>query len=162
MIWQKAFKYPVLIIGIILFTLYIMDPKTSKYWKKQSRRFIPSTCDALMDRSEKKGPENWSWECPGTQLLIIKVEYNDAGEKFPEIRKNLYKQLANSLVKLAQITNPETMPNLLNLKMIIENPRLKILAKTDGAAVEALLRMNTPDLVAEHLKLTVKVKEFVQ
>lgn len=161
MIWKKALKYPVLIIGIVLFVLYLLDPKTSEYWSKHSRRFIPSTCDALVDRTEPKADDEWSFYCPGTQLLIIKIPTTvSEDEKFPETRVRMYKQLANSLVKLAQISNPETMEHLQNIKVILEHPRLKILAKTDGNAINKFLGMSDQEKIAEHLKLTVKIKEF--
>lgn len=161
MIWRKALKYPVLVIGIILFVLYLLDPKTSEYWSKQSRRFIPSTCDALVDRTEPRADKEWNFNCPGTQLLIIKIPVELEGEeKFPEIRKAMYKKLANSIVKLSQISNPETMEYLENIKIILEHPRLKILAKTDGNAVNKFLKITDKTKIAEHLKLTVKIKEF--
>ena len=161
MIWRKAFKYPVLIIGIVLFGLYLNDPKTSIYWQKQSRRFIPSTCDALVSRTKSKVPSEWNLNCPGTQLLIIRIPYESANsEKFPITRVNMYKLLANSLVKLAQISNPETMENLGNLKLILENKRLKILARTDGSAVTKFLKLSGKEDISEHLRLTVKTKEF--
>ncbi len=161
MIWKKAFKYPVLIIGIVLFGLYLNDPKTSEYWAKQSRRFIPSTCDALVDRTAPRAPKAWHFNCPGTQLLILRISYEaPADEKFPMTRQKMYKLLANSLVKLAQISNPETMENLINLKVIVENKRINILAKTDGSAVVKFLKLAGKDQIAEHLKLTVRTKEF--
>lgn len=161
MIFRKALKYPVLIIGIIFFTLYLLDPKTSEYWSKHSRRFIPSTCDALVDRAEPKADEDWSFSCPGTQLLILKIPVSEIkDEKFPATRVRAYKLLANSLVKLSQISNPETMEFLQNIKVILEHSRLKVLAKTDGNAVNKFIGMTDQDKIAEHLKLTVKIKEF--
>lgn len=161
MIWRKALKYPVLIIGIVLFVLYLLDPKTSEYWSKHSRRFIPSTCDALVDRTEPRADDSWSFDCPGTQLLIIKIPVEEISEeKFPQTRVRIFKQLANSLVVLAQISNPETMEHLQNIKMLLEHPRLKVLAKTDGNAVNKLLELKDKEKIAEHLKLTVKIKEF--
>ena len=161
MILRKALKYPVLIIGIVLFVLYLLDPKTSEYWSKQGRRFIPSTCDALVDRTEPKASDDWSFSCPGTQLLILKIPVEEIDdEKFPATRIRMYKFLANSLVKLSQISNPETMEYLQNIKVILEHPRLKILAKTDGNAVNKFINMNDQEKIAEHLKLTVRIKEF--
>ena len=161
MIWKKAFKYPVLIIGIILFGLYIFDPKTKEFWRKYNRRFIPSTCDALVSRSASKADTTWSFDCPGIQLLVVKIPYeSQPNEKYPVTRVNMYKLLANSLVNLSKITNPETMENLQLLKVIVENPRLNILAKTDGEAIVGFLKFKTQEDIAAHLKLTVKTQEF--
>jgi hypothetical protein len=163
MLGKKLLRYPVLIIGIILFGIYVTDPKTADYWRKYNRRFIPSTCDAIVSRTAPKVDKTWSLECPGTQLLIVKIPYESkTGEKFPIIRKNMYKLLANSLVRLSQISNPEAMQNLAHLKLVIENPRLKILAKTDGEAVNQFLKIKYQVDIADHLKLTVKIKEFTK
>jgi hypothetical protein len=163
MLGKKLLKYPVLIIGIILFGIYVTDPKTADYWRKYNRRFIPSTCDAIESRISDKVDKTWSLDCPGTQLLIIKLPYESKlAEKFPSIRRNMYKLLANSLVKLSQVSNPEAMQNLGHLKMVIEHPRLKILAKTDGEAINQFLKLKYQVDIADHLKLTVKIKEFTQ
>ena len=77
MIWKNALKYPVLVIGLVLFTLFLMDPKTAIWWDKQMRRYIPSTCDAIVDRSGKKLDQSWELECPGTKLLLITIPYEE-------------------------------------------------------------------------------------
>lgn len=161
MIWKNALKYPVLVIGLVLFVLFITDPKTKKYWEKSQRRFIPSTCDAVMDRVEPKAPNNWKFDCPGTQLLIINISSKDI-KNAPNYRVLMYRSLANSLKKLAEYSNIETLEYLKNIEMILTHPKLTIKSKTDGQAVAGLIKLSDQADIARHLKLTVKVKEFVQ
>jgi len=52
------------------------------------------------------------------------------------------------------------MENLDNLKLILESERLKVLARTDGSAVTRFLKLSGKEDIAEHLRLTVKTKEF--
>jgi len=161
MIWKNALKYPVLITGIIMFALFLSDPKTQEYWEKQKRKYIPSNCDAIVSRSAHKADKSWSFECPGTELLIVKIPYEERdGDKFPQTRKKMYKTLANSLMTLSRITNPETMEKLKVLKVLIESDRLKIMGKTDGEAVVQYKDKKGHADFSEHLKLTVKIKEF--
>jgi len=161
MIWKNALKYPALIMGIIMFVIFLSDPKTKDYWNKQKRRFIPSTCDAIIGRSGDKLDKSWKLECPGTKLLLITIPFEERdGDKFPETRQKIYKTLANSLLKISQVTNPEAMEQLLVLKIIVESERLKVLAQTDGEAVVGFKTKKNHKELAEHLKLTVKIKEF--
>ncbi len=160
MIWKNALKYPVLAIGVILFVLFLTDPKTKKWLKKYSGSRIPNTCRSVMEKVEKKAPDNWEMECPGTQLLKIAIEHNSRHTNILSLRPEMYKNLANSYVKLAQLSNPETLAGLKYVKMKLINEQLTIDSKTDGQAVVELLKRKTPQAIAEHLKLTVKVKEI--
>ena len=161
MIWKNALKYPVLVIGVVLFTLFLMDPKTATWWAKQKRRYIPSTCDAIVDRSGKKMDSSWELECPGTKLLIVTIPYTEnPGDKFPLTRQKMYKTLANAFLKISQVTNPEAMEHLLVLKIIVKSDRLSVLGQTDGEAVVEFKNKKNHKEVADHLKLTVKIKEF--
>jgi hypothetical protein len=159
MIWKNTMKYPVLAIGVILFGLFITDPKTKKFWENSKRRFIPSTCDAVKDRVEIKSPQTWELECPGTQLLIIKIQHDPAGRNLQVLRSQMYKNLANSYANLARFSNPETLSYLKFIELIVEHPRLTIRSKTDGQAVVEMLKLKTQSDIANHLKLTVKVRE---
>ena len=160
MFWKKALKYPVLIVGIVLFALYITNPKTKEYWANYDRRFIPSTCDALKDRMEKQLPDNWNLKCPGTQLLKVEVKSELRKDKYPIVRSSLYQELANSYIEIGRVANPETLSNLKNLELKIVHPQLIINSKTDGQAVVELRSKRGPEEVKNHLKLTVKVKEL--
>jgi hypothetical protein len=159
MIWQRALKYPILIVGVVLFALFLSDPNTKRWWEKSKRRFIPSTCDAIVDRTAPKSPDSWTLDCPGTQLLIITVEHDPAARSLNVLRSNMYKELANSYKKLAHISNPETMEYLKNVEIIIKHPRISVRSKTDGQAVTELLKKKDQKSIAQHLKLTVKVQE---
>jgi hypothetical protein len=160
MIWKGTLKYPVLIIGIILFGLYLNDPKTKQFWSKYSGRYIPNTCRAVMDRVEVKAPDYWSFECPGTQLLKITIQSQNVETKQPLIRQAIYKELANAYKTLGRFSNPETLEYLKNIEISVVHTRLSVKSKTDGQAVVQMISKVSPTEIANHLKLTVKVKEF--
>lgn len=162
MIWKKTLKYPVLVVGVILFALFLSDPKTAEWWEKSQRRFIPSTCDAVKDRVAPKAPESWSLSCPTIHLLVVNIEHNTADSGLLVLRPQMYKHLANSLSALAKYSNIETLEFLKSVEIIIEHPRLSIRSKTDGEAVAQILKLKSQQEIAQHLKLTVKVKELVK
>ena len=160
MIWKNAMKYPVLVVGVILFGLFITDPKTRSYWTKQKRRFIPSTCDAVKDRIYPKVPDQWELKCPGTQLLVIDVDYDKEATK--SLKRNMYRHLANSLMKVGQYSNLETLEYLKHIQMNIKHDKLEVHSITDGEAVAQLSKMKNKADIARHLKLTVKIKEITK
>ncbi len=54
MIWKNAMKYPMLVVGIALFVIYLSMPETKRFWEKHFNRFVPNTCSAILDRIAKK------------------------------------------------------------------------------------------------------------
>lgn len=161
MIWSKAMKYPVLIMGIIMFTLFISNGRTQNWWQKAKRRFIPSTCDSLLTRLNPKVPKSWKMSCPTIDLLILEYEHK---KKSPidEMRVEMYKKTANIIVQFSKMANPETLEDLQAFRLIIKTSRLEILSQTDGEAMIAFRKLEGKQKIAEHLKLTVKVKETIK
>lgn len=152
-------KYPVLIVGIIFFAIFVTSPKTKDFWRKINRRNIPSTCDAVKDRVEKKAPSTWSFDCPTTQFLIIDIQHNPADRNYLKLRQEMYKELANSYVKLGNLSNKETLNYLPKIHMKLIHPSLSINSQTDGQAVVELTKKKSQQDIATHLKLTVTIKE---
>lgn len=158
MFGKNAMKYPALVAGVIMFALFLADPKTKVWWNSLGDRFIPSTCKALVDRVSPKSPENWSIDCPGTSRLVLSVE-SELESSNPELRKLMYRSMANTLKSFAVMANPETLQNLKVFEIVLKNDDFSILGKTDGQAMAKLGRINGTNQIAQHLRLTVKVKE---
>lgn len=160
MIWAKAMKYPVLVVGIIMFVIFINQESTKKWWNEEVKRSrIPSTCDAVKDRVAPKAPSNWELECPGTQLLIINIDFEKSGNTHKEQRVLMYKEIANNLTRLANFSNIETLEFLKNIKMIMKHKTIEITSLTDGQAVARFKTLKSKDAILKHLRLTVKVSE---
>ncbi len=151
-------KYPALVAGIIMFALFLADPKTKTWWNSLGDRFIPSTCKALIDRVSNKSPDNWSMECPGTSRLVLNIE-TEIDPDSTDLRKLMYRSMANNLKSFAIMANPETLQNLKVFEIMLESENFSILGKTDGQALAKLGRIDSPKKIAQHLRLTVKVKE---
>ena len=172
---KNLMKYPALVMGLIMFGIFLSQESTHKWWKNQKRRFIPSTCDAVMNRVKPNAPSSWKISCPTTQHLTINISTFSNVPYSQKLRSDLYKQLANMYSKLAHYANKklpyvekgkqkvyndiETLERLGYISIVIEHPNLVITSKSDGMAVSRYIRFKTAKQIAQHLKLTVKVSE---
>lgn len=170
-------KYPVLIVGIVLFGIFLSQDSTKKWWNKISRRYVPSTCDAVMDRVAKKAPSSWDMECPDTQALVINIKFDKTAKSHTEQRVLMYKQLANTYSKLAHFANVrlayfdekeqkqknynevETLERLPLVRVNLTHPQLAIASQSDGQAIAKYLVLKREEAILKHLQLTVKVTE---
>lgn len=159
MFWKNALKYPALIAGIIMFSLFLADPKTKDWWERVQGRFKPSTCGAIMDRLEEKMPDEWSLKCPKVSHMQLEVEFEEDFKNFENLRMAAYRKMANDLKSLALMANAETLQNLGTFEILVVHDLIEVWGVTDGQALVQLRDKSTQNEMAEHLELTVKVKE---
>lgn len=159
MIWKNALKYPVLIIGVVTFGIFLSSEYSKDWWRKVTRRYKPSTCDVTMDRVKPKAPSNWSFDCPTVQLLVVDIDFQEVKGNKLNLRQEMYRELANNLVKLGNWSNLETMHFLKKIKMNMKHPHLTVESMTNGSAIVDLVKLTDPKSIARHLKMTVKIKE---
>lgn len=158
MFGKNAMKYPALVAGIIMFAIFLSDPKTKSWWGSIKGRYIPNTCRALIDRVSEHQPDNWSMECPGTSKMILTVASEHSSDE-KNLRTLTYRTMANTLKSFAVMANPETLINLHTFEVLIEHEDFEVLGRTDGQALTKLRSIEGQNKIAQHLRLTVKVKE---
>ncbi len=151
-------KYPILAVGVVLFTLYITNPKTKEYWENHANKFVPNSCEAVKERILKKESKRWKMECPGTVRLIVKVDLTKRSKQMNLSAQ--YRELANTLVNLGKLSNPETMSYLKVVEVYISAGSKEIKAITNGQALVELAQKKSQDAIAEHLRMTVKTQEI--
>lgn len=172
---KNAMKYPVLVMGVIMFVIFISQESTQKWLSSYKRRIIPSTCDSVKDRVNGKAPGNWKMECPSTQFLLLTVEFGEKAKDFKSQRIMMYRELANIYSKFAYYANIrmdyiednkqkhydeiETLERLRDIRIILKNDQLVITSQSDGQAVAKFINLKRQEQIAQHLKLTVKVSE---
>lgn len=161
MFGKSAMRYPMLVTGIIMFSIFILDSNTQNWWTSFQARYIPNTCRSLKDRVQSKLPKNWTIDCPGTSRLIISYEFDPSidGIKKENARVLVYRDLANSLQKFSRVANPETLISLKVFEMSIVHKKLEVIAKTDGQALVKLAELTGQDEIAKHLHLTVRTSQ---
>ena len=160
MIWQNLMKKPMLILGILLFVLFLNQDTTKRWWANYGHRFIPNTCMSVKERVENKMPDNWEIECPGTEKLILTITSDIKGPVDKKLRSLLYKQLANSYVTFVNLSNLETLEMLQQLNIKIAHPKLTIYSQAQGKDVIRFSELKRQEDIALHLKGAVRVKEI--
>jgi len=164
MIIKGLLSKPILVIGIIFVAIVIMD------WRNRGKLFsrpkiIPTSCRAVIVMLERRIPGTWKVECEGENLavLIDEVKYsNDAELSILDIRGKLYRTMANNFIHIARNSPQETLERLAIVRLRIAHSRLVINAVAYGKDVVRLSNLHSPQLISEHLKATVQVKETLK
>lgn len=175
MFGKNAMKYPALVMGIIMFVIFLSQNSTQKWLSGHKRRFIPSTCDSVKDRVNIKAPGSWSMECPTTNFLVLTIEFAEKAKDPKMTRVLMYRELANIYSKFAHYANipleyvednkrkvyneVETLERLKDVRIILQNDQYIITSQSDGQAIAKFLDLKRKEQIAEHLRLTVKVSE---
>jgi hypothetical protein len=157
MIWTNAIKKPMLLLGVILFTLFLGQETTSRWWSQYRDRFIPNTCKALKD---KLGPQltDWSFDCPDPNLLKISIPFNHSFVSEDQ-RKYMYRTLANSIVLLSQKSNEETLETLKECEISLVSQKLTLFGFVKGSDIVKFKKLTSQNEILTHLQGTVTVRE---
>lgn len=160
MMSQKILKYPLAVMAVLFcYLLYVYFDKGGR-----RRQLLEGTpCIAALVKLELKIPKNWSANCDKNNLLV------DINEEIPPTIKDMakkriliYREMANHLsfiAKNAPTPNLEMVSTVL-VKISAEN--ILIEALTTGDALVKLTTLNSPEIIRDHLKNTVKVKETIK
>lgn len=161
MLNKAVTKYPILIIGIILFCLSIFSDKSQNWWSKYTQRFKPNICQDALIRAEKEGPKKWKLKC-NEQELVVSSTFSVTQIKPEERKRSSYRELANELSVIAKTSNPDTMKLIGSVVYHLETEEMTIIAYTSGMAIVKLLELTNPKAIAFHIHTSVKVKEILK
>ncbi len=160
MVWKSLMKKPVLVIGIILFVLFLFDQKRRSY-PLLGNRILPTSCRAVVVKLEKRIPNNWQLECEKNNLAVtieslvsMKDEANAA-----LLKGVLYRDLANNLIFIAKNSPQETLERVFIVRIHQHHPKLIIDAVTEGKDISKFATLRDTQFISDHLKATVQVKE---
>lgn len=175
MFTKNIMKFPVLIMGLVMFGIFISQDTTKVWWNKAKARYIPSTCKSVIERVQKHSPDDWQLECHTTQFLVVTIPFNKNVKKKELLRVAMYRQIANIYKEFATHSNIpleyaedgkrkvyneiETLERLENIQINLAHKDLKIITQSDGQAIAKFLKLKRQEDIANHLKLTVKVRE---
>ena len=153
-------KKPVLVLGVVLFALFLSQDTTKKWWANYGHRFIPNTCMSLKERIDDQSPDSWEIQCPGTEKLVLTIESDLPSPLGRELRQSLYRMLANTYVQFSKISNHETLELLKQLHIIVKHSKLTIHSQTRGKDVIRFASLKSQKDIALHLKGSVRVREI--
>ncbi len=162
--WAKTLlKNPIFMIGILLSIIFLYQAKQKGYLGTRTK-LIPTSCKAVLVKLDRRIPANWQTKCEGNNLAVfIKYVGNFPLGSSPQvIKKVLYRELANNL-KLIAINSPsDNLERTDWVRIHFMEDTMDINAIVEGHHLVKLQTMTSPKLIAEHLKVTVKVQEKIK
>lgn len=151
-------KNPVLVIGIILFGLFIHQVATKEKWGIfQNDRYTPTSCRAAIVKIDKHIPANWKTECEGNNLAIFIKENTPVDDQ--NLQPMMYRQLANHMSYVAKISLIDVLEKVDWVRFKIIHKKMIINAVTEGKYIVKLATLEDPELIRSHLQSTVQVQE---
>jgi len=161
MVWRPLFKYPVLAVGILMLYVALSNPKLKGILGLNRDKLIASSCRAVLVMLDKRKPSSWETNCQDNDFnyLVITVKNNLTAVDDNNLKKALYRELANELTFLAQNSPEENLGRVRILKFELHNPKIILITFAHGKDVARLATLKDQNLVLQHLKETFQVKE---
>lgn len=161
MVLKTLMKNPILMIGIISFSLFIYYA-TSKGKLGRREALMPTSCKALRVKLDRRIPANWKSECEGNNLAVEITLPREEKVLDKDLSAYLYRHLANDMISIAKNSPSDNLERTDFVRVRINHPDRQINALTEGKYLTKLATMKDKRLIAEHLKLTVQVQEITK
>lgn len=164
MVIQKLMKNPILVLGVLLFLIFIFDLKNKGFLKDRMENLTPTSCKSAIVMLNHRRPKNWNFTCKQNNLHVS-ISLDDSHTPKVEtknIRAFLYRELANSLVFISQNSLSESLERTMIIHLYIDHTQLGINAITEGKDIVQLKTMKNPKFIKDHLQKTVQVKEVLK
>lgn len=127
----------------------------------KNARLKPTSCRAALVKLEKHIPQNWKVSCADNNLNVVINEMQVPADS-PDYRPAMYRQMANHLVSLAQLSQADILEKVFIIHMKVTHPKMDIDAISEGKYVSKLATLTKPEFIKDHLKQTVQVKETLK
>lgn len=155
-------KYPIFMVGLLMMALFLFQARDKGFFASRRDKMIPTSCKAVRVKLKKRIPSNWSSSCEGNNLA---VNINLAIEKskissIDQLRAIMYRELANDLILVAKNSPQDSLERTDIVRLNMKHSSLEINAVTEGRFIVKLSTIKSGELIKEHLKTTVQVKEF--
>ena len=153
---------PILAIGIILFTLFLLQVSRDKKWGLfHNQKLTATSCSAVLTKLKRKIPENWSVFCEGNNLAV-EIKEVAIPETATNLRSLMYRQLANHMSFVARSSHADILEKVFFVRFKVTHPKIIVNAVTEGKFIVKLATLETPEHIMAHLKSTVQVKEDIK
>lgn len=163
MFMKSLMNKPILIIGILLSSVFLMN-RYSEHGVWNRDRLVPTSCRAVLVMLERRIPENWKTACEGNNLNVVvqHIVLKTEPTELPKLRRLLYRELANGLILLAQNSPSDNLERTDGVSFRYLHPKLEIGALTQGKFVVKFSTIKNKEMIKRHLQATVKVKELIK
>jgi len=155
-------KYPILMAGLLMMAIVLFQIRDKGMFQARRDKMIPTSCKAVRVKLNKRIPSNWSSECEGNNLAVninVAIEKSKISSK-DQLRAIMYRELANDLILVAKNSPIDSLERTDIVRLKMSHPSLEINAITEGRFLIKLATIKSSELIKEHLKATVQVKEF--
>ena len=162
MLWNSLIKKPILVMGIIMFSLFLYQVAMKEKWGIfYNAKLIPTSCKAVLVGLEKRVPANWKIFCEGNNLAVEIVEVA-IPEEAENLKSLMYRQLANHMTFVARSTHADLLEKVMFVRFHLAHKGLSIDAVTEGKFIVKLATLENTEHIMTHLKSTVQVKETLK
>lgn len=162
MFLKSFMKNPILALGILMFgTVALSALGIIDVGLFNRDKLRPTSCRAALVKIEKAIPANWKVFCEDNNLSVEIREMQVAADA-KDVRVLLYRQLANYMVTLARMSQPDILEKVFIVRLRVSHPKLEINAISEGQYVAKLATLTNPEFIKDHFKQTVQVKEVVK
>lgn len=154
-------KYPILMVGLLLMALFLFQLRDKGIFESRRESMTASSCKATRVMLDKRIPSNWNSLCEGNNLAIS-INYSLKESEYKELdnlRAIMFRELANDLILIAKNSPIDSLERTDIVRVRMNHPKLEINALTEGKFIVKLATIKSSELLKEHLKATVQVKE---
>ncbi|MBT3981350.1 MAG: hypothetical protein HOE90_08350 [Bacteriovoracaceae bacterium] len=156
---KTIMKNPVLMIGIIMFSIFLYN-LNGKYFVREKHN--KTSCEnAIRHFIKKKAPGNWKLECNKNNLAVTVSSILSVKDP-KSLKPALYRNLANHMVYLAKNTVEISMERVFIVRFHIDHPSITIDMVTEGKHISKLATITHPKFIKEHLQATAKISEKIK
>ena len=144
-----------------MMSIYLMTYSEKFSLGFRSDRLIPYSCKALRVKLDRRIPANWSSRCEKNSLF---VEINGDGLGKVLANKNdkkafIFRELANSLMIVATHSPSDNLERTDEVLLRFHYQGMAVNALTAGKDLVKLQGVQDKELIAKHLRSTVKIQE---
>lgn len=163
MFLKSLIKNPILVIGVLLMSIFLMNTFMKEgLWNRD--RLNPTSCKAVLVKLDRRVSGGWTTSCDGNNLNLAISHV--VGEKEPTdldtVRKIVYRELANSLVFLAKNSPSDNLERTDWVSIRYVHPKLEVGALSEGKFVVKFSTIKNKGMLMKHLQATVQVKELIK
>ena len=164
---KSLMKNPILAIGILFMVIFLFQLGEKNSWlESRKRKLMPSSCKAVTVKLDRRIPASWKTICEGKDFNNLFVNMNleednkkDKDQDQKSLKRTLYRTLANNMILTAKNSPADNLERTNMIRFKLNHPKLVIDALTEGRFLVKLQTLTSAELIAEHLKVTVQVKE---
>lgn len=162
MLWNSLMKKPILALGILMFSLFILQVTRKEKWGIfHNEKLISSSCKAVVIPLNRKIPGNWKLSCEGNNLAV-EIQEIAIPARAGNLKSLMYRQLANHMSHIAKIAPTDILEKVYFIRFKLTHPKMEINAVTEGKFIVKLATLENPEHIMTHLQSTVQVKETIK